>query len=57
MAAWGRRNVELTVVQWGSYARSAEILSKRTHYPHCAQMYTAINRMMSGSRTAATASR
>ena len=57
MAAWGRRNVELTVVQWGSYTRSAEILSKRTHYPHCAQMYTAINRMMSGSRTASTASR
>jgi 3D (Asp-Asp-Asp) domain-containing protein len=57
MAAWGRRNVELTVVQWGSYARSAEILSKRTHYPHCAQMYTQINRMMSGSGTASTASR
>lgn len=57
MGVWGRRNVELTVVQWGSYARSAEILAKRTHYPHCAQMYTAINRMMSGSRTASTASR
>lgn len=48
MNTWGRRNVELTVVQWGSYARSAEILSKRTHHPHCAQMYAAINRMMSG---------
>jgi len=56
MGAWGRRNVELTVVQWGSYARSAEILAKRTHFPHCAQMYAAINRMSSG-RTAATASR
>jgi hypothetical protein len=56
MGVWGRRNVELTVVQWGSFARSAEILAKRTHYPHCAQMYTAINRMTSG-RTAATASR
>ncbi len=56
MGAWGRRNVELTVVQWGSYSRSAEILAKRTHFPHCAQMYTAINRMTSG-RTAATASR
>jgi len=57
MAAWGRRNVELTVVQWGSYARSAEILAKRTQYPHCAQMYTAINRLMSSSGTASTASR
>jgi len=56
MGAWGRRNVELTVVQWGSYARSAEILAKRTHFPHCAQMYAAINRMTSG-QTAATASR
>jgi 3D (Asp-Asp-Asp) domain-containing protein len=56
MGAWGRRNVELTVVQWGSYARSAEILSKRTHHPHCAQMYAAINRLTSGS-TASTASR
>jgi 3D (Asp-Asp-Asp) domain-containing protein len=56
MGAWGRRNVELTVVQWGSYARSAEVLSKRTHYPHCAQMYAAISKMTSG-RTAATASR
>lgn len=56
MGAWGRRHVELTVVQWGSYSRSAEILSKRTHFAHCAQMYAAINRMTSG-RTAATASR
>ncbi|MCW1885072.1 3D domain-containing protein [Luteolibacter flavescens] len=58
MGAWGRRNVELTVVQWGSYARSAEILSKRTQYAHCAQMYAAINRMMSrATATAATAAR
>lgn len=56
MGAWGRRNVELTVVQWGSFARSAEILSKRTKYAHCAKMYAAINRITSG-RTAATASR
>ena len=56
MGAWGRRNVELTVVQWGSYARSAEILSKRTHHPHCAKMYAAINRLMSG-HTASTAAR
>jgi hypothetical protein len=56
MNTWGRRNVELTVVQWGSYARSAEILSKRTHHAHCAKMYVAINRLMSGN-TANTAAR
>jgi 3D (Asp-Asp-Asp) domain-containing protein len=56
MKTWGRRNVELTVVQWGSFARSAEILSKRTHHAHCAQMYAAIQRM-AGGQTAATAAR
>lgn len=39
MAAWGRRNVEITIVQWGSFNRSAEILSKRTGYSHCRQMF------------------
>lgn len=38
MNEWGRRNVELTVVQWGSFTRSAEILSQRTQHPHCRQM-------------------
>lgn len=44
MNAWGRRNVEISVVQWGSFKRSAEILSKRTAYPHCRQMYVNIMR-------------
>ncbi len=57
MNTWGRRNVELTVVQWGSYARSAEILSKRRHHPHCNQMYMAIHRMTNGAATGATVSR
>lgn len=56
MNVWGRRNVELTIVQWGSYARSAEILAKRRHHPHCNQMYVAIERMTRGA-TAATAAR
>ncbi len=44
MNAWGRRNVEISVVQWGSFKRSAEILSKRTSYAHCRQMYANILR-------------
>ena len=44
MNQWGRRNVEVTVVQWGSFTRSAEILSQRTHYTHCRQMLTNITR-------------
>ncbi len=38
MNLWGRRNVELTVVQWGSMTRSAELLSQRTGYDHCRKM-------------------
>lgn len=44
MNLWGRRNVELTIVQWGSFTRSAELLSKRTKYDHCRQMLTNIVR-------------
>lgn len=44
MNQWGRRNVELTIVQWGSFNRSAEILSQRTKHHHCNQMLANIVR-------------
>jgi hypothetical protein len=44
MNLWGRRNVELTIVQWGSFNRSAEILSQRTKHGHCRQMLANIIR-------------
>ncbi|MDP3849120.1 MAG: 3D domain-containing protein [Luteolibacter sp.] len=44
MNLWGRRTVEMTIVQWGSFNRSAEILSKRTKFPHCSQMLANIVR-------------
>jgi len=44
MNAWGRRNVELTIVRWGSQARSAEILKDRVHHAHCRQMFTSLVR-------------
>jgi 3D (Asp-Asp-Asp) domain-containing protein len=44
MNLWGRRNVELTIVQWGSFNRSAEILSQRTKHTHCRQMLANIVR-------------
>jgi 3D (Asp-Asp-Asp) domain-containing protein len=44
MNQWGRRNVEVSVVQWGSFKRSAEILSKRTSFSHCRQMLANITR-------------
>lgn len=54
MNAWGRRNVEIAIVRWGSYERSAKLLSGRTGYAHCRQMYAAIQGKLGGSaRTAA----
>lgn len=44
MNQWGRRNVEITIVQWGSFTRSAEILAQRTKYTHCNQMLANIVR-------------
>jgi 3D (Asp-Asp-Asp) domain-containing protein len=44
MNQWGTRTVEMTVVQWGSMTRSAELLSKRTHYDHCKKMLANIVR-------------
>jgi len=44
MNQWGRRNVEVMIVQWGSFNRSAEILSARTKHPHCRQMFSNIVR-------------
>ncbi len=39
MRHWGTRNTEITVIQWGSFARSARMLKGRTSYHHCRQMY------------------
>jgi 3D (Asp-Asp-Asp) domain-containing protein len=44
MNQWGRRTVEVTVVQWGSFTRSAQILSQRTSYDHCRKMLANIIR-------------
>jgi 3D (Asp-Asp-Asp) domain-containing protein len=44
MDLWGTRNVEMTIVQWGSMTRSADLLSKRTNYDHCRKMLANIVR-------------
>jgi 3D (Asp-Asp-Asp) domain-containing protein len=44
MALWGRRTVEINIVQWGSFNRSAELLSQRTQHAHCKQMLANIVR-------------
>jgi 3D (Asp-Asp-Asp) domain-containing protein len=44
MNLWGSRNVELTIVQWGSFTRSAQLLRERDKYGHCKQMLANIIR-------------
>lgn len=44
MNLWGRRNVELQVVQWGSFTRSATVLKQRDRFGHCKEMLANIVR-------------
>lgn len=44
MNLWGTRTVELTIVQWGSFTRSAELLSQRSGFDHCKKMLSNIIR-------------
>ena len=44
MNLWGHRNVEINVVQWGSFVRSATVLRQRDKFGHCKQMLTNILR-------------
>jgi 3D (Asp-Asp-Asp) domain-containing protein len=44
MKLWGRRNVEIHIVNWGSLRQSAKILSSRKHHDHCRAMWEAITR-------------
>ncbi|MBL9117259.1 MAG: 3D domain-containing protein [Verrucomicrobiaceae bacterium] len=43
MNHWGVRNVDIEVVQWGSYSRSADIMKSRVHYAHVRRMLNDIN--------------
>lgn len=52
MNKWGTRKVELTVVQWGSYERSRNILKHRTGYRHCRKMHTEIVRKLNSGKYA-----
>ena len=39
MNKWGTRKTEITIVQWGSFQRSLNLLEGRKQYPHCHKMY------------------
>lgn len=46
MRKWGRRNVEITILRWGSYERSARILEKRVRHTHCRAMFFGIKQRL-----------
>lgn len=46
MNKWGTRKTEITVIQWGSYARSLNLLKGRKGYAHCRKMYYGCKKKM-----------
>ncbi len=42
MRQWGRRLVEIEIIQWGSSRKSMEVLSSRLRHKHCAQMQASL---------------
>lgn len=40
---WGVRHVNITILKWGSYTKSEQILSDRIEYGHIRKMLAAIN--------------
>lgn len=42
MRKWGRRYIEITIVQWGSAERSLAVLKGRSRYSHCRRMLVAL---------------
>jgi 3D (Asp-Asp-Asp) domain-containing protein len=53
MNLWGTRKVEMTIVQWGSFTRSAELLSQRSGFDHCKKMLSNIIRQRPDLRSVA----
>ncbi len=51
MNKWGRRIVEIEVVQWGSSAQSMKTLAARTGYRHCARMQKALKKQAQHKQT------
>lgn len=53
MNQWGTRKTEITVVQWGSFQRSLNLLKGRQGYAHCRHMYHGCKHML-GSTVASS---
>jgi hypothetical protein len=57
MRRWATRDVEISIIRWGSWERTANLLRNRTKYSHCAQMYYATLRKLESSGRMVSASR
>ena len=55
MRAWATRPVEINVVRWGSWERTANLLEGRLRHDHCARMYYGVRRKLASGRYASTA--
>ena len=49
MRKWGTRKTEITIIQWGSYERSARMLSARRRFSFCNRMYTGCKRKLNSA--------
>jgi len=49
MHHWGTRTTEITVIQWGSFERSARMLKGRYRHDHCRQMYYGCTKKLNSS--------
>jgi 3D (Asp-Asp-Asp) domain-containing protein len=52
MRKWATRDVEINIIKWGSWERTANLLRGRIKYGHCARMYYATMRKLSSNRVA-----
>ena len=52
MRLWGTRIAEITVIRWGDWERTLNILSKRIKYPHTRMMYYAAKAKVASGRVA-----
>jgi 3D (Asp-Asp-Asp) domain-containing protein len=54
MNAWGVRNVDIEILEWGSYEDSMKLMRDRIHYPHVRRMFYDIQRKINQGATGKT---
>jgi 3D (Asp-Asp-Asp) domain-containing protein len=53
MRHWATREAEITVIHWGSWERTTNLLKGRLRHSHCAQMYAGVQRRIRNGEVAA----